>query len=507
MAKRCACAKTMLKNQPCWLSDPRCGQICAAKLRCGVHTCRKTCHRPGECEDTNGQKCTQTCGRPKKLCGHPCEEPCHAPYPCTQERPCAARRLITCPCQHRKQEVRCGASAANNGRTSSDDELACDDECARVARNRALAAALEVDPEQRNDEHVPYATETLSLFAAHGAPAAARDIESTMRTFAADASQIRHRFKPMRAPERALVHALANDFQLDAESIDPEPHRHVALFKTPRFPGAPPAKTLRDAARVRALQAQRAGAEERSRAMHDSAAETSAGAKGTHPPAPYNALVLTDPHFGLVADDLLTALRGANPPVSIQLTPDFESASPCVLLIPSASSSTTSTDPDSTSEAEIALQTTLQSLLPTLSRTLRRANCGSGLMQARVSLDESGKTALLFRETDFAARANASSSAAAGGWSQVAAKAAAPRAVPTRAGVGARSAFTVLGSAAASVTAGSASGNGGASAAASRKKEKKARRERERKVAAGAEDGEVVDDWAAVMDAEEERER
>lgn len=65
------CGKKTLKNQPCFLPDVRCGEICNKILRCGSHSCRKDCHRPGKCEDANGQACQQPCGKPKKACGHP----------------------------------------------------------------------------------------------------------------------------------------------------------------------------------------------------------------------------------------------------------------------------------------------------------------------------------------------------------------------------------------------------------------------------------------------------
>ena len=54
---------------------------------------------------------------------------------------------------------------------------------------------------------------------------------------------LRLRFKPMQANQRAFIHALAEDYGLDSESQDPEPHRHVCIFKTPRFVSAP-MKTL-----------------------------------------------------------------------------------------------------------------------------------------------------------------------------------------------------------------------------------------------------------------------
>ncbi len=79
--KSCMCGKKMLKNQPCWLEQVSCGEPCGHRLKCGIHFCRKPCHRNGECEDADSKSCPHQCGKKKTApnCGHPCLEPCHAP--------------------------------------------------------------------------------------------------------------------------------------------------------------------------------------------------------------------------------------------------------------------------------------------------------------------------------------------------------------------------------------------------------------------------------------------
>jgi len=80
--KSCICGKKVLKNQPCWFDEARCGLPCGSKLKCGAHECRKPCHRPGECEDVGiaGSHCSQPCGKVRKSCEHICLEQCHAPF-------------------------------------------------------------------------------------------------------------------------------------------------------------------------------------------------------------------------------------------------------------------------------------------------------------------------------------------------------------------------------------------------------------------------------------------
>jgi transcriptional repressor NF-X1 len=290
------CGKKTLKNQQCWLSDVRCGDVCGHKLRCGSHFCFKPCHRPGECEDSNGQACQQPCGKPKKTCGHPDENTCHAPFPCKEEKPCQSKIFITCDCQTQKQEMKCNASKdteGNNGRS-----LACNEECARLERNRKLAIALNIDKSLHTDggDHIPYSTETLNLFGE--SPKWAQMQEREFRVFAMSDDEKRLRFKPMKARERVFIHHLAEDFGMDSESMDPEPHRHVMIWKTPRFVSAPN-KTLAECLRIRQAQRSAAGS------AYNSDNEGAKKVKASNAAAePFNSFVISNPKFGLTVEEL-----------------------------------------------------------------------------------------------------------------------------------------------------------------------------------------------------------
>ncbi|KAI1436694.1 hypothetical protein GGR50DRAFT_649095 [Xylaria sp. CBS 124048] len=288
--KKCICGKKTLKNQPCWFEEPRCGLPCNKKLKCGTHSCKKLCHGPGACEDEalSGSHCEQPCGKARS-CGHIDSEQCHAPYPCKEDKPCQAKTFVTCECQHRKQEVKCSATKAQP--TPQRPLLKCDDECLRLQRNARLAQALDINPQSHTDNHVPYSNATLKLYRVD--PQWAHTYEREIRVFAGDRAEKRLRFKPMKAQQRAFIHSLAEDFGLDSESSDPEPHRHVCLFKTPRFVSAP-MKTLAQSALIRASQdplTQQAPLVDKEIVM------------------PYNALLLTNPQFGLTVEAIDTALR------------------------------------------------------------------------------------------------------------------------------------------------------------------------------------------------------
>lgn len=290
------CGKKNLKNQQCWLRDVGCGEVCGKKLSCGFHYCRKPCHRNGECEDANGRKCQQACGKEKKVCGHPDEQPCHAPFPCKEEKPCQNKMFITCECQAQKQEVKCGASKSSDGNINK--SLSCNDECARLERNRKLALALNIDQATHVEggDHIPYSTETLNLFASNSKWA--QNHERQFRVFAEE-DEKRLRFDPMKPQQRAFIHALAEDFGLDSESMDPEPHRHVMIWKTPRFVSAPN-KTLADALRIR-QQAQRSA--NASANVSDTEGANPAKVK---PKAfePFNSFRIMKPRFGLTIDEI-----------------------------------------------------------------------------------------------------------------------------------------------------------------------------------------------------------
>ncbi|KAI1468820.1 uncharacterized protein F4812DRAFT_424813 [Daldinia caldariorum] len=291
--KRCICGKKALKNQPCWFEEPRCGLPCGKKLKCGAHTCKKTCHRLGECEDADipGSRCGQSCGK-KRTCGHLDIEQCHAPYPCKEEKPCQAKTFITCDCQRKKQEVRCMATKRNS--SPQRDTIKCDDECLRLQRNALLANALNIDPLTHTDDHVPYSNTTIKLY--KDDPQFAQTYEQEFRIFAADQTRKFYRFKPMKSQQRAFLHSLAEDFGFDSESADPEPHRHVCLFKTPRFVSAP-MKSLAQCIKNKPL-AQAPPPKPSTPANEDISMKQ-----------PFNALLLTAPQFGLTIEELNSALQ------------------------------------------------------------------------------------------------------------------------------------------------------------------------------------------------------
>lgn len=397
--KQCICGKRTLKNQRCSFTEVRCGLPCGKKLKCGIHFCQKECHRPGQCEDAI-TPCTQPCGRKKTVCHHNCSDACHAPYPCKELNPCEAKTFITCECQHQKQAVKCLASKTSDG--NSKKTLDCSDECLKLQRNARLAAALDIDPATHTDNHIPYSTQTLEMFREN--TKFCQQYEREFRLFAGDEKEKRLRFKPMKPEQRAFLHSLAEDFGLDSESEDPEPHRHVCVFKTPRFVSAP-MKTLAQCVKIK--PAEPAPAPSLSKGLVRTA-------------DPYNALLLSNPKFGLTIDELSSALQPDFISAGLKFEISFLPAGDVVLKALPSGSWLQKVEP-----TLVALKPIVNKKVTSLTDPLASA--------ATLCLLDSNLN-VVKREED----------SAGGGWSQVAKGATNTRA-PVRENVGYKSSFTVLG--------------------------------------------------------------
>jgi transcriptional repressor NF-X1 len=368
--------------------------------------------------------------------------------------PCEHRIFITCDCQRVKQEARCGGTKNNPGNAIK--SLKCDDECARLERNRKLALALNIDPETHKDDHIPYSAETLNMYLSN-IPWTSEQ-EKTLRAFAADPDQKRYRFKPMKNPQRAFLHALAEDFGFDSESMDPEPYRHVAIFKTPRFVMAP-MKTLAECARIR--QVQRTQAVALASATVPEQKTKASNAVGEL----FNAFLIMKPRFGLTIEEvravITPSLLAASPPIQLDIAflPNEEIVihPPSVLRRPQQQ--TASWRPTTPNLKELADR--LKALKPELAKDIS----ATGLGQLRLCHVD-GSLNILGREDDNT-----------GGWSQVAAKAASgPRKVESTGLLKSQNGFAVL------------------ATTATKQKQKK------EKVI-------VEEDWEAAEEREEERER
>jgi transcriptional repressor NF-X1 len=331
---------------------------------------------------------------------------------CKEDKPCQSKTFITCPCQHRKQEVRCQATKLNPW-PNKEATLKCDDECLRLQRNRKLAEALSIDPDTHNDDHIPYSDTTLKLFRENINWAQERERE--FRGFAAAQDEKRLRFKPMQSHQRAFLHALAADFGLDSESQDPEPHRHVCVFKTPRFVSAP-RKTLAQCLRIAKTAANLAAAA--------SSLRPTAVSPAPHKPEgqAFNALLLKEPRFGLTIDELDDAiaadLASAAARLPLTFTTSFLPSSE-EIVIKATSKLTAAAIATSLAPTPQAIESTLSILKSAVARTVSRL----GLVSGGVSLCHAdGTGSITRREGDGPGAGNAVAAASTDGWSAVASR-------------------------------------------------------------------------------------
>ncbi|KAJ4370597.1 FKBP12-associated protein [Neocucurbitaria cava] len=369
--------------------------------------------------------------------------PCHFPSLCKEDKPCQHKIFVTCECQRIKQEAKCNASKHGEGNLKK--TLKCDEECARLERNRKLALALNVDPEHQND-HVPYSDATLNMYQQNSTWAATQ--EKLLRLFAADPEEKRLRFKPMPRNQRGFVHSLAEDFGFDSESMDPEPHRHVAIFKTPKFVMAP-MRTLAECTRTRQVQQR----------LTPAPAPTSAATLRPKPSNttgdPYNAFLIMNPRFALTIEEVNAAVKSVLSTTSFRLELEVNFLpSEAVALKPPLAARLNMPDRE--------MQTLLESVKEPLSQALTLQKIGK-LQLAR--LDASLN--VLRKESDIGPGS---------GWSQVAASKGVPlRQVQRSTPFGNKGGFAVL-----------------SLSSTKKKKEKPA---------------EVVEDWEAAEEEEEEKEK
>jgi transcriptional repressor NF-X1 len=366
---------------------------------------------------------------------------CHSPVPCKEDKPCQHKIFITCECQRIKQEAKCIASTSNEG--NSKKTLKCDEECARLERNRKLALALNVDPSHQTD-HIPYSADTLNMYQQNSTWAAGQ--ERDLRLFAANSEEKRFRSKPMPRKQRAFLHSLAEDFGFDSESMDPEPHRHVAIFKTPRFVMAP-MKTLAECVRIRQVQ--------RTTVAVPTSARTSRPKTNNVSSDPYNAFLITSPRFALTVEEIKTLLKSVLSKTSFALELDIS-------FLPNEEVALKPPIAQRVSLPDREVQDMLESVKPALSEAVSSQKMGK-LQLAR--LDASLN--VLRKETD----------SLGAGWSQVAAKGAPAQYLQQSTPIGNKGGFAVL------------------SLSSTKKKKEKQR------------NTEIVEDWEAAEEIEEEKER
>ncbi|KAJ3025978.1 UNVERIFIED_CONTAM: FKBP12-associated protein [Siphonaria sp. JEL0065] len=154
--------------------------------------------------------------------------------------------IETCPCGNKTGDFPCGAWKENSGRGSTTTRLQCDDSCAVLKRNRALAEALEIDTASfiatplvatttvTPSTELPIATSSVSATAvlepletqlhilkyAYQNLIWCRTVEKVLHDFVNDPIKKTHHYMCTKPLGIRFIVALAPYYALDAEVVD-----------------------------------------------------------------------------------------------------------------------------------------------------------------------------------------------------------------------------------------------------------------------------------------------
>ncbi|KAM6376358.1 transcriptional repressor NF-X1 isoform 4-T6 [Alca torda] len=258
--KWCMGKHELRSNIPCHLTDISCGLRCNQMLKCGMHKCKRICHK-GEC--LIDEECKQPCIIPRLYCNHPCMAPCHPSSPCPTTS-CSAKVDLQCECGRRKESMICSEASNTYQRIAAisiatkltdlqlgdsveisrlitkkemkQARLQCDEECLALQRNRRLAEALEID-----DNSDPFNIRSSGPKYSDLLKEDARkdlkfvsDIEKEMRMLVEAVNKGKntkksHCYPPMNRDHRRIIHELAQVYGIESVSYDNEPKRNVVI--------------------------------------------------------------------------------------------------------------------------------------------------------------------------------------------------------------------------------------------------------------------------------------
>ncbi|XP_053322900.1 transcriptional repressor NF-X1 [Spea bombifrons] len=257
--KWCMGKHEIRNNIPCHLSDISCGLRCNQMLKCGMHKCKRICHK-GEC--LIDEDCKQPCTLPRPDCGHPCLAPCHPAQPCPPSA-CSAMIELQCECGRRKETMICSAASSTYQRIAAismaakltemqlgdsvdigrlvtkkeikQTRLQCDEECLALERNRRLAEALNI-----SENSDPFNTRSGAKYSDILKEDAKKDlkfvseIEREIKALVDAVNKGKqtkksHCFPPMNRDHRKMIHDLAEVYFVESVSYDNEPKRNVVI--------------------------------------------------------------------------------------------------------------------------------------------------------------------------------------------------------------------------------------------------------------------------------------
>ncbi|XP_036595164.1 transcriptional repressor NF-X1 isoform X1 [Trichosurus vulpecula] len=246
-------------NIPCHLTEISCGLLCNQMLKCGMHKCKRICHK-GEC--LIDEVCKQPCTIARIDCNHPCMALCHPSSPCPMNS-CKAKVELQCECGRRKETMVCSEASSTYQRIAAismatkitdlqlgdsveisklitkkeihQTRLHCDEECLALERKRRLAEALNI-----SESSDPFNVRSGSRYSDSLKEDARKDlkfvsdVEKEMKALVEAVNKGKnikksHCYPPMNRDHRKLIYELAQIYGIESVSYDSEPKRNVVI--------------------------------------------------------------------------------------------------------------------------------------------------------------------------------------------------------------------------------------------------------------------------------------
>ncbi|XP_063154814.1 transcriptional repressor NF-X1 [Candoia aspera] len=258
--KWCMGRHELRSNIPCYLTDISCGLSCDRMLKCGMHKCKRICHK-GEC--LIDEECRQPCTILRLHCNHPCTSPCHPSLPCPTTS-CSSKVELQCECGRKKESMICSEAASTYQRIAAisiaskltdpqlgdsveisrlitkkemkQSRLQCDEECLALERNRRFAEALHIDDSSDPFNvrvSAPKYSDTLKEDGRKDLKFVS-EVEKEMKALIEAVNKSKHTkkshcFPPMNREHRRIIHELAQVYGIESVSYDNEPKRNVVI--------------------------------------------------------------------------------------------------------------------------------------------------------------------------------------------------------------------------------------------------------------------------------------
>ncbi|KAG5674509.1 hypothetical protein PVAND_004471 [Polypedilum vanderplanki] len=255
------------KTIPCNQESFCCGMPCGKLLKCGRHTCIKTCHQ-GECEKKD-DFCKQKCTMKRFECDHNCNAQCHEGK-CPDNISCREKVQVSCVCGNLKEFKTCEQVEYENKKlqrihiTMQMQEmqqsdgitdlktmlgdfkkttkiLECNDECKTLERNRRLDIAFKVQNPTlaSTPRFVPTYSDHVRNYYKKD-PTFVNMVHDKLTELVKLAKESKapyrcHSFPSMNRDKRHVIHDMAELFGIETQAYDAEPNRNIVATATREY--------------------------------------------------------------------------------------------------------------------------------------------------------------------------------------------------------------------------------------------------------------------------------